>query len=332
LSRRSEPRTRATGLCQARSPAGGPIVGPALSAGGGNHYQDLVGAWVALHILTGDIEAGRVLAEGLDELTCESSAPQQVQVKSRQERVEDFRTAEVARFVVQAWQRRLLRIADDADESAVVVVERAVDGYAPYGWTRRLNDDDGWADLVTAIRQHARNSGIAADAVDLLITRTTVVVLPQQRIFSEAAERVAAHTGLPLGATLPVVQVLRAAVAERADRNAEVDWDERVGLSRTDIERIVTETAALVDRESLAMAVANGSCEAIDFDTPLADAEFYSGTGTQPGHIAAGLVTPRRAAADEVLAGLGSGRAVLIAGPSGIGKSAADRSDLGAST
>jgi hypothetical protein len=292
-------------------------------AGRGYHYQDLVGAWVALHILTGDIEAGRVLAEGLDDLTCESSPPQQVQVKSRQERVGDFRTAEVAQFVVQAWQRRSLRIAaDDANESAVVVVERAVDGYAPREWTRRLNDDDGWAGLIAVIRHHARRSGIAADAVDLLLARTTVVVLPQQRIFSEAAERVAAHTGLPLGATLPVVQALRAAVAEHADRNAEVGWDERVGLSRTDIERIVTETAALVDRESLAMAVANGSCEVVDFDTQLADPGFYSGTGTQPGHIAAGLVTPRPAAADEVLAGLGSGRAVLIAGPSGIGKSA----------
>jgi hypothetical protein len=291
-------------------------------AGRGYHYQDLVGAWIALRVLTGDIEAGRILAEGLDDLTCESSAPQQVQVKSRQERVGDFRTAEVAGFVVQAWQRLLLRIPEDADESAVVVVERAVDGYAPLEWTRRLNADDGWGGLVPVIRQGALKSGITADAVDLLIARTTVVVLPQQRIFTEAAERVAAHTGLPLGATLPVVQALRAAVAEGADRNAEVGWRERVGLSRTDIERIVTQTAALVDRESLAMAVGNGSCEPIDFDTPLVAPEFYSGTGTQPGHIAAGLVTPRPVAADEVLAGLSSGRAVLIAGPSGIGKSA----------
>jgi hypothetical protein len=291
-------------------------------AGRGYHFQDLVGAWVALHILSGDIDAGRVLAEGLDDLTCESRAPQQVQVKSRQERVGDFRTAEVARFVVQAWQRRLLRIAADADESAVVVVERAVDGYAPHEWTLRLNDDERWADLVTGIRQHAGKGGIAADAVDLLIARTTVIVLPQQRIFDEAAERVAAHTGLPLGATLPVVQALRAAIAEHADRNAEVGWDDRIGLSRTDIERIVTDTAALVDRQSLAAAVASGSCEAVDFDTPLADLEFYSGTGTQPGHIAAGLVIPRAVAADEVLVGLGSGRAVLISGPSGIGKSA----------
>jgi hypothetical protein len=291
-------------------------------SGRGYHYQDLVGAWVALQVLTGEIDAERVLAEGFDDLTCEGVASQQVQVKSRQERVGDFRIAEVARFVVQAWQRRLLRVPANASESTVVVVERAVDGYAPSDWVRPLRDDDGWADLVVWIARHAQRQDIAADAVDQLLARTTVVVLPQQRILCEAAGWVTAHTGLPVAATLPVVQALRAAVAEHADRNAEVGWDNRVGLSRTDIERIVTNTAALVDRRSLVEAVANGSCEAVDFDTPLIDPEFYSGTATQPGHISAGLVTARPTATDEVLRGLGGGRAVLIAGPSGVGKSA----------
>jgi hypothetical protein len=38
-------------------------------AGRGNRYQDLVGAWVALRVLTADIGAGRVLTEGSDERT-----------------------------------------------------------------------------------------------------------------------------------------------------------------------------------------------------------------------------------------------------------------------
>jgi RecA/RadA recombinase len=275
-----------------------------------------------VQILTGDIDAERLLAEGLDDLTCESSASQQVQVKSRQERVGEFQSAEVVRFIVQAWQRQLKRVQADADESVVVVVERAVDGYAPQAWTRRLDTDSGWVGLVAAVRRRADEVGIAADGVDLLLARTSVVVLPQQHIFDAAAAQVAARTGLPLGATLPVIQALRAAVAEHADRNAEVGWEGRVGLTRTDIERIVTETAALVDRDSLEVAIATGACQVVDFETPLADPEFYSGTGTQPGHIAAGLVTPRPTVTDEILAGLGSGRAVLIAGPSGIGKSA----------
>jgi len=59
--------------------------------------------WAALHILTGEVGAWRVLADGFDDLTCESSAPQQAQVRSRQERVGDLRTAQVAWFVVQGW-------------------------------------------------------------------------------------------------------------------------------------------------------------------------------------------------------------------------------------
>lgn len=66
----------------------------------------------------GGIEAGRVLAEGFKDLTCESSSPLQVQVKSLQERGGDFRVAEVARFVVQAWQQRLLRVPAYTAESA----------------------------------------------------------------------------------------------------------------------------------------------------------------------------------------------------------------------
>jgi hypothetical protein len=291
-------------------------------AGRGYHYQDLVGAWVAVQIQTGDIDAVRVIAEGFDDLTCESNPPQQVQVKSRQERVGEFRTAEVARFVVQAWQRQISRDGTDAEESIVVVVERPVDGYAPRDWALRLTQDPGWQSVVAAARERAVELGLATDVIDSLVARSTVVVLPQNYIFEDMARRVAALTSLPLGATTPIVQALRAAIAEHADRNAEVGWDERVGLSRTDIERIVAATTALVDRESLELAIATGACEVVDFETPLSDPDFYSGTATQPGHVAAGLVTPRPAATDEVLAGLGSGRAVLIAGPSGIGKSA----------
>jgi len=291
-------------------------------AGRGYHYQDLVGAWVAVQVLSGDIDATRVIAEGLDDLTCESSAPQQVQVKSRQERVGAFRTTEVARFVADAWQRHADRGAVGAEESIVVVVERPVDGYAPQEWARPVIDDPEWQGLIVATRQQAETLGLAADLVDWLLPRTSVVVLPQRHIFEDMAQRINARTDLPLGATMPVIQALRAAIAEHADRNAEVGWDDRVGLSRTDIERIVTSGAALVDREALELAIATGACEVIDFETPMADADFYSGIGTQPGHIAAGLVTPRPAMTDQVLAGLGSGRAVLITGPSGIGKSA----------
>ncbi len=158
--------------------------------------------------------------------------------------------------------------------------------------------------------------------MESLLAQTAVVVVPQRRIFDESAAMVTERTGLPLGAALPVIQALRAAVGDHAARNAEACWADRAGLTRTSIERTVVKAAGLVDRESLMTAMANGSCEAIDWDTPLTGSAFYSGAATQPGHVVAGLVMPRLAPTDEVLAGLSSGKAVLVAGPSGIGKSA----------
>ena len=315
-------------------------------AGRGYHYQDLVGAWVALRVLVGEIAPGRVLPEAFDDLTCESSPPQQVQVKSRQERVGEFRTAEVARFVVEAWQRALKgrpdggpedaseeyaagskvtgTAADDAAElaSIVVVLERAVDGHAPREWAQAISDDDKLDELAASSRARAATAGIDAQVVDVLVERTSIVVLPQQDLLSEAAQHLASRTGLPLAATVPIIQALRSAIAEHSDRNAEVSLEQRAGLSRTDVGRIVSDAAALVDRESLEAAVSSGAAQPVVFDTALPDRDFYSGTSTQPGHIVEGLVTPRPTLTDEVLTALGSGRPVLVAGPSGIGKSA----------
>lgn len=292
------------------------------TAGRGYHYQDLVGAWVGLRMLTGDVPAERLVAEGLEDLSCEGTPGHEVQVKSRQGRIGEFGTGEAAKHVVDAWQRRANRAVASSGERVVVVLERAVAGYAPRDWSRPIGDDGSWQSLVADVRERARRRDFPSADVDSLLARTTIVVLSQQVIMAEAAALVGERTGLPIGVTVPVIQALRAAVADTADRNAEVEWDARAGLSRTDLQRIITDVSALVDRGSLVEAVANGSCEPINFDAPHPDPEFYSGSAVQPGHVAAGLVVPRPGPTDEVLAGLGSGRAVLVAGPSGIGKSA----------
>ena len=49
---------------------------------------------------------------------------------------------------------------------------------------------------------------------------------------------------------------------------------------------------------------------------------YYEGVSTQPGHVGAGLVVPRPELLSDVLAGLEMSQAVLLAGPSGVGKSA----------
>ena len=50
---------------------------------------------------------------------------------------------------------------------------------------------------------------------------------------------------------------------------------------------------------------------------------YYEGLSTQPGHVGAGLVVPRPDLISQVMVGLEINRAVLLIGPSGVGKSAA---------
>ena len=49
---------------------------------------------------------------------------------------------------------------------------------------------------------------------------------------------------------------------------------------------------------------------------------FYAGVATQPVHVASGLVVRRPDVIEEVLSGLDERCAVVITGPSGVGKSA----------
>ncbi|WP_143780804.1 hypothetical protein [Ornithinimicrobium sp. CNJ-824] len=92
-------------------------------------------------------------------------------------------------------------------------------------------------------------------------------------------------------------------------------------MDRTRIERLVTETAEMIDREALEEAILEGICEPVDFDTALETEAFYEGVDVQPGHIAAGLPSPRPDVTGQVVANLQTGASVLVTGPSGVGKS-----------
>ena len=291
-------------------------------AGRGYHYQDFVGAWVALRMLAGETSGEQLIVEGFDDLSCEDvAASHHVQVKSRQQRVGDFRAGEAAGHMVDAWMRHRQR--PDSNGPMTVVLERAVAGQQARLWGRPIIAEPGWALVVDAARLKAGTFGWSAAEVDEMLARTSLLVLPQRVLAADCAALVARRTGLPLGATTPVVQAVRAAVAAAADKNAAAtQWADRAGLTRTQLERLVTEAARQVDQAALLEALTSGICQPVDFDSALPGQAFYTGIAVQPGHIAAGLVVPRPAETEQVLAGLRSGRAVLIAGPSGVGKSA----------
>ncbi|MGY2084851.1 hypothetical protein [Blastococcus sp. SYSU DS0539] len=272
-------------------------------------------------MLAGLVPVDRLVPEGLDDLSCEGAVPRQVQVKSRQARVGDFPLGDGARHLLKAWQRHT-SLPTTASQKLVLVFERPVAGYAPDDWDVPLGEDLDGAELAAEVQRLAAEYGLPASEISPLMERASVLVLPLTQLHADVAELIGARTRLPVGATVAVMAELRTAVADRADRNGEVGWDQRSGLSRTDVEHLVTRSAEMIDVAALQEAVRSGACEPVDFDTPLDTPGFYSGIGVQPGHVAAGLVVPRPGATDDVLAGLDATGSVLIVGPSGIGKSA----------
>ena len=83
-------------------------------AGRGYHYQDLVGAWVALHVLTGDIDAARsALAEGLS-VALELGVP-----SLKFDAVESFAELLSAQGEVSCARRVLTYAADHPTANAV---------------------------------------------------------------------------------------------------------------------------------------------------------------------------------------------------------------------
>lgn len=292
----------------------------------GFHYQDAVGAWLGLRILNGGFRCQLLVPEGFEDLTCEGGPAEpdwHVQVKSRQARIGDFSIGQAVKHLLGMWLRHgSVHGVSGRDTRLVLVLERPVGGVDSAGWGTSVSDMPRWAPLAAAATAAAAAHGLSEPDVQSLLARSSIVVLPWSTLTKQMAQLAAGSTHLPLGAAAPVVNAILAEVALRVDRNAASQWKDREGLSASDITRIATSAAALVDRESLFEAVRSGACEPIDLATPLADPRFFEGVSVQPGHVAAGFVTSRPQLTDMVLEGLDRSRRVLITGPSGVGKSA----------
>lgn len=292
------------------------------NAGRGFHFQDAVGAWLLLKAQVGEVSFDRLVPEGLEDLSCEGPAGWQVQVKSRQARVGDFPRRLAARYVVDAWARYRPLATNGRPERLAIVFERPVHGEASRTWGVALSSSPDWVELSKEIRRVAAAAGFSDDDIQALLADTSLFVLSHSVINATAVSVPGFDlTGTPALAPV-VVRALRAAIADRADANAAATWETRHGISKTDVIRLVREVVELVDRIALEEALRSGACVPVDFDTPMTSDAFYEGESTQPGHVAAGLVVGRPRVTDAVLAALDNRKAVLVAGPSGIGKSA----------
>ena len=290
-------------------------------AGRGFHYQDAVGVWVAVGMLTRTIDIDRLVPEGHDDLTGEGPEPIEIQVKSRQMRVGDFAVSTVAKHVLESGAKRAAR--GDATSVGVIVLERNVlHCDLPFG-TTRVGDLPAEHPLRLAIDEVAKQTDATSKAVEFAHEQTNVVLLAGHQARAESVDALSSRYSVPPAIAEKLVLVIRDRITDCVDHNAEVPFAERDFVDRTRLEALVGKTLEQIDFASLSEAIRAGICEPLDLDTPLADREYFAGVDAQPGHVAAGLSADRPQLTEAIAAELLRRRFALFTGPSGVGKSTA---------
>jgi len=211
---------------------------------------------------------------------------------------------EVVAFLTKLWSRT----TEQTEDSYLLILERE-----PAEWT--CSQDTAWLSELPAIMR-ALPSDIPSD----ILARTRIQIMPNPR--GAAHQAIEAQRGCTvLEADAYFGAVLRRA-GNLADDNGMRKSGSFVGLSTSDVELELNRLAPMFTSARIQAALSRGLCEALDFSTPLEDANFFSGVDVQPGHVVAGLLVERIALREGVVKALRERRDVLLRGPSGAGKSA----------
>lgn len=276
-----------------------------------------MGAWLGARLLAGKLDADRVVPEHLEDLVCEGGANWNIQVKSRQQRVGDFGVGYGAKL--------LLDVRDHQERTrtcgpVMVILERDVKGLARGAFGQRLAELSGGGDLIQAANQRAVSKGVPPLS-DAFLEGLSVYVLPWNIAADETRDLLCHRFEVPAVVGAHLGLVLRNLLADCQDHNAQSPALQRRGVAIAGMVEVIRATLSALSYDHLSDAFREGICDTLDLDTSLADERFFEGVETQPGHIAAGLPTPRPLETDAVLSAALGGAAVVITGPSGVGKS-----------
>lgn len=214
---------------------------------------------------------------------------------------------------------------------AIVTDGRFGSGLPVTGWTRSLGEaitslpdaEKVRKDLITPLRTGLKEQGVSEELADALIAHTHLVTLP-----NDLSRVTSTHLEAGLGLHPAVAGLVRAQLVselgEAAARAREATHATPERRTRADIDAIADSILQAVRLEDLEEAVKQGVCEPADYvsDAAVDEPGFLRGVDVVPAHIAAGLDVVRPEEITVVLEGLASRRHVLIAGPSGSGKSA----------
>lgn len=278
-------------------------------AGRGFRYQDAAAAWLAVRCWAGDFEYGGVTPEGGDDVELAGSGGTAfVQVKSRRDQLGAYGPGDVAGYTRELWKRA--QSAVPRPDQTILVLEREVEGQGiALGDQASLQEESPLGRLLSKHKQSRA-----------WIDRTRIIVAPDP---SESATEL---LGTKLGCRPVMAAVYFAAIADRigrlSDENGVRHPGDFLSFSTSDLDREIESLAGVLSTADLDSTIRRGLCQPVDFLTPLDDDNVYLGIDVQPGHLAAGLLIERPKARVRVLEALEERRAVLVAGPSGSGKSA----------
>jgi hypothetical protein len=282
-------------------------------AGRGFRYQDAVAASLAiLGYVAADPWSVSPEANEDISLIVGGHRTYEIQAKSRRSQKRILTAADVLRFLAETWERHVDRLSSE-DVRVCLVLDRTPVGCLPSGLETNLGEQ---ADLpLHHLAEVAQTYGLTAHD---LLDRSHLLVSESPTAFG--AELLIGHLDLaPIAAEVLFRQVL-ARVGEIVDARA--GGGAVLSLTPNEVARIVEEGQRIIDLAAIERPLRDGVCEYVDLETPIQESAFYLGVDVVAGHVAAGLVADRPEDVEQCIGTLERTGQAVVAGPSGIGKSA----------
>lgn len=287
-------------------------------AGRGFRFQDASGAFLlAEQWATG--QSARLVPEGLDDLSLfAASIETRIQAKSRHDPKATFTTAEVAQYLLKSARTLTAQEWTNGQIRLTVFLERPVQDLPALSWARPLASYE----YVVPLRESLAGevTGTEIFTIDQLLERSFLVV--ESSPLDRAVDLFHARQDVPAFAGRIAAHELRYRVGVSADDNYLRPSTAPSSVDTTDVVATLERVQLATHEGGLQRAVQDGLCEVVNFSIAIQEPAFYSGVDVVPGHVAAGLVFDRPQVNTEIDAAFGGRNTVLIAGPSGSGKSA----------
>ena len=284
----------------------------------GVRYQMAVTAYLLAESRRGALPFVEIIPEGFEDIDCLAHGSKRwfVQVKEMGAGAGRLTAASLANAISHA-------AAVAPSPSRIVVVTDAQLGgqIAQTGWDQTIARTAGY-DIGSIIDALVRNDHQREQANELL-TRVHLVRLPWNLAPATTKSLQDCYSINPTAAGLILSSLLGDLTGVAANqRSTAADRPERRGIN--DLDTLVQATMSAIDVDGLETAVRLGICEIADFmsgpGTGLDD--FLLGVDVVPSHIGADYDVIRPGPTRAIQVGIEQRRYVLLAGPSGSGKSA----------